>query len=239
MYTTLNKIREHRPCTDLWETLLKYLGKTSPDDEPLPLLTVLDSNGFDDTLWCLRAVEGFEKEKLRLGIGFAREVEHLMPTESKKSLDVFGRYANGVATQEEFEWAGMAAVDAADAAFDASAACAAYAAYVARAARTAARAAASAAARAAYAAHAAAYAARAAASGASWETAAAADSAAVAYAYAATARAADADADAAARATAAAYAAISAAARAAWLGTRSTIKAKQETQLRELLERTK
>ena len=33
--------------------LLAHLGKTKADDEPLELLTVLDSNGLDDALWVL------------------------------------------------------------------------------------------------------------------------------------------------------------------------------------------
>ena len=123
MYTTLNRIREHYPCEEGWKTLLKYLGKTSPDDEPLTLLTILDSNGLDDTLWCFRAVEGFEKEKLLLEVTYAREVEHLMPAESKKALDVFERYANGLATEEEFETARRAAAAASYAAWCAANAC--------------------------------------------------------------------------------------------------------------------
>lgn len=53
--TTLNKIRaaDPKPCEDGWKKLLKHLGKTAADDEPLPLLTVLDSNGLDDALWVL------------------------------------------------------------------------------------------------------------------------------------------------------------------------------------------
>ena len=51
--TTLSAIRAASPCHDGWTKLLKYLGKTSADDEPLPLLTVLDSNGLDDALWVL------------------------------------------------------------------------------------------------------------------------------------------------------------------------------------------
>ena len=130
MYTTLNAIRAHSPCTDGWEKLLKYLGKTQPDDEPLHLLTILESNGLNHTLWCSRAVDGFEKEKLLLGVTYARGVEHLMPAESKKSLDVFDRYANGLATQEEFDEAREAAHEAADVADAAAraAACAARAA---------------------------------------------------------------------------------------------------------------
>ena len=52
--TTLNEIRAARPCKDGYEKLLAYLGKTKADYEPLPLLTILDSNGLDDALWCLR-----------------------------------------------------------------------------------------------------------------------------------------------------------------------------------------
>lgn len=31
MNTTLNKLREHDPCTDGWKKLLEYLGKTKAD----------------------------------------------------------------------------------------------------------------------------------------------------------------------------------------------------------------
>ena len=51
--TTLNAIRKADPCTDGWTKLLKHLGKSKADDEPLPLLVVLDSNGLDDALWVL------------------------------------------------------------------------------------------------------------------------------------------------------------------------------------------
>jgi hypothetical protein len=53
--TTLNEIRAHKPCREGWEKLLKHLGKTKADNKPLPLLTILESNGLDDALWCLRA----------------------------------------------------------------------------------------------------------------------------------------------------------------------------------------
>ena len=35
MKTTLNAIRAHSPCRDRWEKLLRHLGKTEADDEPL------------------------------------------------------------------------------------------------------------------------------------------------------------------------------------------------------------
>ena len=60
--TTLNKIRKHSPCADGWEKLLKSLGKNKADDEPLSLMTVLESNGLEDALWCLRACDGIDRE---------------------------------------------------------------------------------------------------------------------------------------------------------------------------------
>jgi len=109
MKTTLNEIRKHEPYQDFWETLLRHLNKTKPDDEPLDLLTILESNGFADTLWCLRAVEGLDKEKRLLAVAFAREVEHLMPDAAKSALDVAERFANGLATEEELAQARAAA----------------------------------------------------------------------------------------------------------------------------------
>ena len=51
--TTLNRIRDALPCREGWEKLLAHLGKTKADDEPLQLMTVLDSNRLDDALWVL------------------------------------------------------------------------------------------------------------------------------------------------------------------------------------------
>jgi hypothetical protein len=167
MKTTLNKIRLHSPCTSGWTKLLKYLGKVQADDVELDLLTVLESNGLDDALWCLQAVDGFDREKRLLTVAFAREVQHLMTDpRSIAALDVAEKFARGEATQEELN-----AAD--DAAYAAS--------YAARAAAYAARAyaARAAAAYAAYAAaRAAAYAARAAAADAAYAARAAAADAA-------------------------------------------------------------
>ena len=100
--TTLNKIKEHHPCTSGWKRLLKHLGKTEADDEPLSLLTILKSNGFDDALWCLRAVEGHESEMRLFAVWCARQVQHLMNDErSILALDVAEAYAHGEATEEE------------------------------------------------------------------------------------------------------------------------------------------
>jgi len=131
MKTTLNQIREHSPCAHGWETLLKHLGKTKADDEPLTIVTILDSNGLDDALWCLRAVEGHDIGKRRFTVFCAKQVEHLMPDQrSRDAIAVAERWCDGQATDEELASAAYAA-RAAYAAADTAAAYAAYAAYAA------------------------------------------------------------------------------------------------------------
>lgn len=116
--TTLNAIRAEHPCEDGWKRLLTDLGKTKADDEPLPLVTILESNGVDDALWCLRAVEGFDKEKRVFAVWCVRQVQHLLKDHrSIAALDVAERFANGLASQEELEaaWTAADAARAADA----------------------------------------------------------------------------------------------------------------------------
>ena len=76
--TTLNRIREHQPCTDGWAKLLAYLGKTKADDDPLPYAVILKSNGLDDALWCCRAEPQYSKEWRLYAVWCARQVRHLM-----------------------------------------------------------------------------------------------------------------------------------------------------------------
>ena len=77
MITTLNQIRVYSPCSEGWVKLLRYLHKAQADDEALPILTILESNGLDDALWCLRAVEGKDKEIRLYAVWCARQVQHL------------------------------------------------------------------------------------------------------------------------------------------------------------------
>ena len=122
MNTTLNKIRSHSPCANGWSKLLNTLGKIKADDAPLSLITILDSNGLTDALWCLRAVDGHEKEMRLYAVWCARQVQHLMTDErSIAAIDVAERYANGEATKEEFAAARAAAWAAAGAAVGAAA----------------------------------------------------------------------------------------------------------------------
>jgi hypothetical protein len=114
MYTTLNKIRAKSPCADGWAKLLKHLGKTQADDELLSLITILDSNGLDDALWCLRALEGYDREIRLYAVWCARQVQHLMiDKRSIDAIDVAERFANGLATENKLAAARDAAWDAA------------------------------------------------------------------------------------------------------------------------------
>jgi len=98
MKTTLNKIRAHSPCTSGWAQLLAHLGKTKADNEPLSIITILESNGLDDALWCLRAVEGHDREIRLLAVQFARAAQHLNPDPRVSAcLDVVEKFAQGEA----------------------------------------------------------------------------------------------------------------------------------------------
>jgi hypothetical protein len=133
--TTLEKIREHSPCRDGWSKLLKHLGKTAADNEPLAIATIIDANGLDDALWCLRAVSGHDREIRLFGVWCARQVQYLMKDpRSIASLDVAERFANGEAREKELDAACAAAEAAAWAASRAAGAAAWAAALAARAA---------------------------------------------------------------------------------------------------------
>lgn len=122
MKTTLKAIREHGPCEPGWVKLLASLGKTKADDEPLSLLEILKSNGLDDALWCLRAVDGHDKEIRLYAVWCARQVQHLMTDKrSLDALDVAEAFANGKVTKKELAAARAAAGDAAGAAAGAAA----------------------------------------------------------------------------------------------------------------------
>jgi len=110
MKTTLNQIREKSPCRSGWVKLLAYLGKTKADDEPLDIATVLDSNGIEDALWCLRAVQGRDKEIRLYAVWCARQVHHLMTDpRSLAALGVAERFAIGEATEADLSAAWVAA----------------------------------------------------------------------------------------------------------------------------------
>ena len=108
--TTLNAIKDHAPCKSGWDKLLAHLGKTEADDEPLRLMTILDSNGIEDALWALRCFPQYDREWRLFAVWCARQWQHLMTDpRSLAALDVAERFANGQATVGELEAAGVAA----------------------------------------------------------------------------------------------------------------------------------
>lgn len=114
MKTTLNKIRSHSPCHYGWAKLLKNLGKTKADDEQISIAFILESNGLDDALWCLRAVDGFQREMRLFAVDCARSVQHLITdNRSIAAIDVAERHADGLASNEELAAAWDAASTAA------------------------------------------------------------------------------------------------------------------------------
>ena len=143
MYTTLKKIQKHSPCIDGWKLLLKKLDKTKADDEPLSILTILDSNGLDDTLWCLRAIDGYEATMRKFAKWCAlQNIEKIKPycsledyglildylnSDTNATVRAAARAANAAAraatraTAREAAWAAKAANAAAWAEVDAAA----------------------------------------------------------------------------------------------------------------------
>ena len=112
--TTLNAIRAHDPCESGWKKILKHLGKSKADDAPLPLLTILESNGIDDALWCTRAVDGYDALWRHFAVDCAERVLHLTADYWGKSvLIVARRHALGDATDDELAAAARAAERAA------------------------------------------------------------------------------------------------------------------------------
>ena len=122
IYTTLNRIRAQSPCTTGWTELLRGLGKTAADNEPLGFDVILGINGADDALWCLRAEPQHDRLWRMVAVRCARTVQHLMTDpRSAAALDVAERHAHGLATTAELATARDAAWDAAwDAARDAA-----------------------------------------------------------------------------------------------------------------------
>ena len=110
---TLNMIRAKSPCRDGWAKLLKHLGKTDGDDEPLPLAIVLASNGLDDALWCLQALPSKWDGPMRLlACDFAEmELPFVTHGEDRPRLAIESArgFAAGTVTEEEMATAGEVA----------------------------------------------------------------------------------------------------------------------------------
>lgn len=118
--TTLNAIRLHSPCEEGWRKLLAHLGKTKADDEPLPLLTIVQSNGVDDALWCLQAIPDAQTHPLILNFrsDCAARVLHLFERERpddrrvRNAIIATRDFAAGRISREQLDAATASAVAA-------------------------------------------------------------------------------------------------------------------------------
>ena len=107
--TTLRRIREGSPesgraCDAGWKNLLKTLGKSKADDEPISLLTVLDSNGLDDALWVLSFAMPDDKLARHFQGWCADQVLHIFEAKypgDTRVRDQIAMLRNDNATREE------------------------------------------------------------------------------------------------------------------------------------------
>ncbi|HUW26786.1 MAG TPA: hypothetical protein VMW07_09730 [Gallionella sp.] len=105
--TTLNRIYLCNPSKELWDRLLKSLGKTQPDDDALDLYSLIHRVGLYSALWCCQSLPEFDKYWRLYAIWCARQLKcnhkyGMYGNESfVKAIEVAERYANGDATQAE------------------------------------------------------------------------------------------------------------------------------------------
>ena len=60
LYTTVNKLKEAKACTDRYAHLLRALGPEWDKDAPLSLARIVETNGLDDALWAVDKCDGYE-----------------------------------------------------------------------------------------------------------------------------------------------------------------------------------
>ncbi len=122
LHTSFAKLREAAACTDRYKYLANALGgvRHYGKDTLIPLDKLLKINGFDDTLWSLRAtIEPADREKRLLACEYAEHVLYLFEGKYPKdkrprqTIEVAKLFADEKATQIELAAAWDAARDAA------------------------------------------------------------------------------------------------------------------------------
>jgi hypothetical protein len=113
--TTLNRIKENKPCSDGWTKLLTFLNKTQADDEELDLLTILESNGVQDCLWAFQCTDNYDSIYRHISADFAESVLYIFekkyPNDNRPRLAIQAArdYADGKINKEELYSARVAA----------------------------------------------------------------------------------------------------------------------------------
>lgn len=105
--TTLRKISPEDTYLDDQGALYDYLGKTRPDDEPLPLRTIAAVLGLHAALKCLSTVDGYRNAMRLYACNCARRVlpdyEYECPDDPhiRNAIVVSERHARGQAADRE------------------------------------------------------------------------------------------------------------------------------------------
>ena len=110
--TTLDRIRAHSPCESGYKKLCKGLGgiREYGEDTPITVRQIVEINGLDDALWCLRTMPEQDARWRLLAERYARRVQHLMPDQfSLEATDVAERHAFGLDTGDKLADARIAA----------------------------------------------------------------------------------------------------------------------------------
>lgn len=104
IYTTLNKILSLSPPKTVWENLLKSLNKKHPDDEAISLVQLLQISGLQFALGCCQLFPEHDKHWRLYAVWCARQIVWSgQYKEGPLAIAVAERFANGQATQAEFE----------------------------------------------------------------------------------------------------------------------------------------
>jgi len=124
--TTFKLLKAEKACESGYKKLRKNL-KGIEINEPINLLTILESNGFDDALWALRATEqNCDRIARLMAVDFAESVLHIWtaqyPNDNRPALAIQAarNFANGLITRQNLVAAARAARAAWDAAWDAT-----------------------------------------------------------------------------------------------------------------------
>ena len=107
-YNKVVRALQGQAFTDADEERKSYIN--FKHNEPISLLSILESNDLDDALWAIWCVTGHDRDLRLYAVACARRVQHLMTDQrSLDALNVAERFANGQASAEELDAAAAAA----------------------------------------------------------------------------------------------------------------------------------
>lgn len=110
--TTLRAIRHCGPSPSDWESLLRQLGKTEEDDQPLTLKWIKENLGLYFAIWCVRAVPQADDQARLLLVWYAQQWSDALTNRAATPfLALATRFAMGEAGRDEMREARTAWAD--------------------------------------------------------------------------------------------------------------------------------